>query len=164
MSFETEGDRTARIAAAARRIIAAQRLSDEKAHLEEGFEWKIRHIQDEDGRDLWRVESSDGAGMDYRNRRDAEMMIHNTMKSDEMKWRPLKEKEPAPKEKVPPPRSRDCVVTVKDGTLVEDGRFEAGVTYVMEEMEPFDQDMVVVYDKFGEKGTYFRDRFEFVFE
>lgn len=52
------------------------------------------------------------------------------------------------------------VVVVVDELLLSDGKFERGVTYIAEEIGPVDKDMIYVYDKFGEKRAYFRDRFK----
>jgi len=59
---------------------------------------------------------------------------------------------------------KDVVVKVVDKDLLADGRFEDGVSYVMEELNPKDNDMISVYDKFGEKRDYFRNRFVVAFE
>jgi len=61
-------------------------------------------------------------------------------------------------------RMADVAVVVVDESLLEDGRFEASISYVMEELKPKDKDMIWVYDKFGEKRQYFRSRFKVVFE
>lgn len=59
---------------------------------------------------------------------------------------------------------KDVVVKVVDEGLLRDGRFDRGVTYVMEEREPRHPDFIWVYDKNGVKDCYLRRGFLVCFE
>jgi hypothetical protein len=61
-----------------------------------------------------------------------------------------------------PPKPKDAVVVVKDARKLP--QFDAGVTYVMEELEPRDKDFIRVYDKTGREDIYLRSRFKVCFE
>lgn len=55
-------------------------------------------------------------------------------------------------------------VVVVDESLLSDDTFDAGVSYVYEDMEPYDSELIWVYDKLGRRNPYFRSRFKVVFE
>ena len=64
-----------------------------------------------------------------------------------------------------PPDPKPVVAFVKDETLFETGRFERGVSYATEHsLDAENQNMIWVYDKYGKKDLYFRERFELGFD
>jgi hypothetical protein len=62
-----------------------------------------------------------------------------------------------------PPEPKPVVAWTKDAALLASGRFDEGVSYVTEHCED-DASMIWVYDKFGVKDLYFRDRFRIGFD
>lgn len=108
--------------------------------------------RDEDG---WSFETEDGR------------VVCTSREVADMAAELFRQKELSPEERAKEfanTRMADVAVVVVDKSLLEDGRFEAGISYVMEELKPKDKDMIWVYDKFGEKRQYFRNRFTVVFE
>jgi len=66
--------------------------------------------------------------------------------------------QPPPPPSAPPAEepSTDLIVVCKDNAGIED-RFDVGIEYVAEKAD--DDDMLKVYDKFGNADEYFMDRF-----
>jgi len=56
-----------------------------------------------------------------------------------------------------PPEPEDIVVKCVDDLGIED-RFDQGIDYIAEDHS--DTDMIWVYDRFGEKGEFFKTRFK----